>query len=62
MNLTTHTQLFIFTLFDCLFYLNTGQVAHLQISPRRFTKASIALCSALKQTHCALVVFTTLNE
>ena len=39
-----------------LFYMNTCLAFHVEISPKRFTVATIALLSTFGQTHCALVV------
>ena len=38
-------------------YNNICPVPHLQMSPKSFTMATIALFSAAEQTHCALVIF-----
>ena len=39
-----------------LFYMNTFGVSPLEMSPKHFTMATIALFSASEQSHCAVVV------
>ena len=42
--------------FTIFFYMNTCWVPHLQMSPKHFTTATIALFPASELTHCALVI------
>ena len=55
---SAHCDFFVcfLLLFFFVVFMSTCRAPHLEMSPKSFTMATVALFSASEQTHCALVV------